>query len=328
MARPYIRRHKKRRALKHKGILKKIKHELFDLYDISLHFGREIYLRMHSLYAVILVLFTGLAVVMPVYGTFEEHQLLLSATSFISTIILVFFLTGRRERVIEIRDAIFQENASYINAHILSKEFTDKKFNSAKLIDDYLVKNMTLELEEYKKSNKEFYKFYDSFRKVEVKTPKQRILYEKVIEELKAAEHSRDRIINLLQEYMSPWQWTISLTLVILMIISLFILRGETLISKVSVGLLSSAVVLLVFMIKNLDDLHWAGEIYTIEPYAEVFDIIGKKRYYVDYEINLRKIKPPTGEYRLGITERDKYNRPILKKIIIVKNPKKKSRTF
>ncbi len=314
--------HKARHKRKRRSLIGWIKHELFELYDISLHFGREIYMRMHSLYMIILVLCLLLAIFLPLYGTFEEHQLILNATAFISAIILVFFLTGRRERVIAIRDSIFQENASYVNTFMLSKEFKDKKFNSAKLIDDYLVQNMTIELEEYTGSNKQFYKLYDSLRRVKLRTPKQRILYEKAIEEMKAAEHSRDRIINLIHEHMSPWQWTICLTLSILMVVCLFVLRGETLIAKVTMGLLSSAVILLVFMIKNLDDLHWAGEIYTIEPYAEVFDIIGKKRYYVDYEVSSRKVIPPDGIYRLGITERDDQGRPVLKEIKLVKKKK------
>jgi len=76
-----------------------------------------------------------------------------------------------------------------------------------------------------------------------------------MLQQENAAEHRRDRLAEIMQDYLAPWQWVLMGAAAILQINLLFLMRGDTLISKAIAGGLASLAVMSMFMVKKLDDL-------------------------------------------------------------------------
>ncbi len=95
-------------------------------------------------------------------------------------------------------------------------------------------------------------------------------------------QHSeaRENLVMFGKDKLSWGEWLTILFLGALLLASLFYIKDSSLISIIFTGAITSAVLLLFIVLRDLNNLNFGENAVSIEPYERVLDAIGKPRYY------------------------------------------------
>ncbi|MBS3078949.1 hypothetical protein J4218_02405 [Candidatus Pacearchaeota archaeon] len=225
--------------------------------------------------------------------------LMISAVTFLFGFITNINFSMLLKKVHSLRDALAQETASLVSVYLLSKHL-GKEFHEkiAKLVDGYTIYT----LRDYKKyeSGREFvYGMYDDLSLMEMDSEYKRSIASRLLSELTSFEKVREEL-----EYLTSNRMEISLKLVnyllgTILIILLFLNRGDMFTNALFV-ILSTTIIFLFLIVEDYDELKIEDYATNISNSEQIFDLIGKERYYPQ-EI-LSKIKLEKGrKYRIGI---------------------------
>jgi len=82
------------------------------------------------------------------------------------------------------------------------------------------------------------------------------------------------------KDKLSWGEWLVSLLLGVLLLASLFYIKDGSLVSIIFTGAITSAILILFLVLRDLNNLNFGEQAVSIEPYERVLDAIGKPRYY------------------------------------------------
>jgi len=247
-----------------------------------------------------------LAFVLPGLGDSQTVQTILTVLGILFGIIVGFYITALYSRFERIRENVAIEVSSWARIYSFSKILGNyprnkKWFNElVELIDAYLIKWIDQEWETYQETDPEFLKVNDHFLKLkEIKTIKESEAYANVLATLNGLSEAREKLIMLGKSKLKALEWSTVIILAFTLIFSLFFLKTPEVTSIVFTGLLSSVVVILLFVLRDLNDITSGEDMISFEPYEEVFDTIGKSRYYTKAAIKRGAVQPREGiKYR------------------------------
>ncbi|KKR89577.1 MAG: hypothetical protein UU36_C0023G0001, partial [Candidatus Uhrbacteria bacterium GW2011_GWE2_41_1153] len=221
-----------------------------------------------------------------------------------------------------IRSLVAQEDALLLCIYKTSQFFGiafSKKI--ASLIDRYYIEayDAPLSPDVYLRNAPIYLSMWDEIRKL--KKQKSDALLETYMGQLQDLEISRNTSSVVARENMGFGHWTILIILVFIILISLSILRTEELTSTMISILFSSSLILILLIMRDLQNLMLGGKQIVEESGQEVLAFVGKKQYYNKYLVKQGISSIPKGinEYRLGLHKPGAEK----KEIIIVKTKKK-----
>lgn len=252
---------------------------------------------------VALVVFITIAFVVPGHGPSDSVELVLTISTFLFAILVGFFITRLNNRYDSLIDLVAEEDALwlslYYTAGTMSKKL-QKKF--ATIIDRYYVIAYDFEIGKYYKQSA--YLLKDCYTVLardggghEGST------FATIIGFLLTIEVKRNKTATVSHERLTIGQFTVLIALALIIVYSIFFLRTPDVYLQIISVVFSTVVVLLILIMRDLQNLRLSGKLTVDESGQEVLEAIGKLRYYnKKFLTNGANVVPSTvKKYRLGL---------------------------
>ena len=239
----------------------------------------------HLLVFLILISFGG-AYFFPGVGESKIIETSMTFVGLLFGIILGFFITDLYTRYQGIRGNAAIDSSClttfYGFAKILGQNRKNKKWLAKQrdLINNYIHKFMPLPWERYEHTEPEFSAILDSLKEIKYDTDKENETYSNLLAVVSQHSDARERLVMYGKDDLSWAEWLVILLLGGLLLFSLFYVKDETTVSIIFTGTLSSAILILLFFVRDLNNLNFGENAVSISPYERVLDAIGKPRYY------------------------------------------------
>lgn len=249
------------------------------------------------------IIFSLASFLVPQFEKREGVEVILSISTFLFAIIAGFFISRLNSRYDGMRNIVSQEDA-YLLAFFKTSELFGESFKKhvRELIDQYYIINYDHALSQYayKETAPYYFQMWEALRKIKNREPQS--AYQVLVNQLTEVEKLRNSAATLAVERMSAGQWIILVALAIIILISLFAFQSSSFYSHLVTVLLSSSLVLILLIIRDLQNLMFTGKGLLEESGEEVLEYIGKPRYYNEYfvKIGVSKIPQHLTTYRLG----------------------------
>jgi len=237
----------------------------------------------HLLFVAIFVSFLA-AYLFPGIGDDTRVQSSITFIGILFGIIVGFFIADLYSRYQGIR-----ENASidssclstfYYMATILGQKNKKWLGNVETRIHKYIKKFMPLPWEKYSETEKEFGAIGDSLRELKYTTDKENETYANILAVYSQHSDAREKLVMYGKDKLSWGEWLVSLFLGFLLLASLFYVKDTSLVSTIFTGAITSAILILFIVMRDLNNLNFGESAVSIEPYERVLDAIGKPRYF------------------------------------------------
>ncbi|MCK5449905.1 hypothetical protein KAI32_03495 [Candidatus Pacearchaeota archaeon] len=170
----------------------------------------------------------------------------------------------------------------YFFATILTKETKNEKWlgDVKKRIHNYIIKFMPLPWERYSETEKEFSDLGKSLQELKYSGEKANETYSNILNVYNQHSEARENLVMFGKDKLSWGEWLITFFLGGLLLASLFYVKDSSLVSVLFTGAITSAIVILFIVLRDLNNLNFGENEVSIEPYERVLDAIGKQRYY------------------------------------------------
>ena len=201
-------------------------------------------------------------------------------------IIVGFFIADLYQRYQGIRDNAGTDSSClstfYFFATILSKETKNKKWLSIveKRIEKYIHKFMPLPWDRYSETETEFVDLGKSLKELKYSGDKANETYSNILRVYNQHSEARENLVMFGKDKLSWGEWLITFLLGGLLLASLFYIKDTSLTSILFTGAITSAVLILFIVLRDLNNLNFGENAVSIEPYERVLDAIGKPRYF------------------------------------------------
>lgn len=250
---------------------------------------RSIYLNL----LIALIIFFLIAYFVPGRGKDEFITLLLSITSFMFAIFLAFSTANRHSRLTSIRERLRNGDALILSIYNLSKIFGKKISDKCrKIIDDDLIIQIDYELVDYDKSTSKFLELYTFISKIKAKVKSQSFAKDHMLYNIDDYMKNRKEITYRVRDKMYSFEWISLITLCGIILFCLFYVNNGSIISIITIPLLSTCLVLLLFVLKELNNLSWQEKEWVWFPLADLFKELGLLPYFPEDIFLSGMIKP------------------------------------
>ena len=252
-----------------------------------------------------LIIFIITAVLFKGTGNLKDVELFLTVSTFLFAILVGFFTSRLNSRYEKMRELIGSEDALWLSLYktsqLYGKEFSDKIRN---LIDKYYIVSFDfygLDEDCYKHSMKYFLGVYDEL--IKMKKHRDEEAFGKMLDRLSSIEDKRNNYSILSLEKITKGQWTVLISLATIIIVNLFYIEITGMYSQAIVVLLSTILILVLLIIRDLQNQRMAGKLLLSESGQKIFETIGRLRYYNEHHIRNGSLKIPKDikTYRLGL---------------------------
>jgi len=252
--------------------------------------------RARFLLAVLIVVSYAASFLFPGVG---ENPAIRNSITFIGIlfgVIVGFFITDLYTRYQGIRSNAAADSSALTTywtfASIMGKNKKNKKWLETvrEAINNYVIKFMPLSWDRYSETEKEFAALTDTLKTVEYDTNKENETYSNMLAVVNGHSDARERLVMFGRDKLSLGEWLVVLFLGFLLLGSMFYVKDSTLVSNIFTGSISSAILILLFVLKDLNNLNFGENAISVEPYERVFDAIQKPRYFKKEKSAIKKI--------------------------------------
>ncbi len=251
------------------------------------------------------ILFILASVLIPGKGPSNQVELFLTLSTFLFAIFSGFFIARLNSRYEKMRDLVANEDAYFLSFYNSSIFFGEKfKKNIGALIDKYYLIALDSELGSYYKANakclEEMYSELDKIKKL--KNNNSDNVFDGMVTLLCSIETVRNNSSVLTTDKLTKGHWVVLISLATITIYGMFYLKTPEFYSQLMTILLSTILVLVLFIIRDLQNFRLTGQIILEESAEEVLESIGKTRYYHEKYLKEGTVRIPdfVKQYRLG----------------------------
>jgi hypothetical protein len=246
------------------------------------------------------IIFTLMAIFIPGRGMDEFVLALLSVSSFLFGIFMAFSISDRHSRQKEMRSTLKEGDAYVVNLYKIAKAYDEKTRKKVQqLIDDWVTSTFDYYLSNYHKTFPKFFKLYDYIINLKPQTKKQQTLYEEMVTILQEQVKENKKVRYLVHDRITKAEWISILTLAGIIIFGLFFINTNVFFSIVLVVLLSTTLITIILVLRDLDSLYWKEQKWIWDPMIDTFHEIDRLPYFPQEDIDLKRIKVPKGlKYR------------------------------
>ena len=231
----------------------------------------------------VFVFFLGVYFLFPQVGTDLDVATIMTIGTFLFAILAGFFISRLSQRYDNIRNEMAVEDAYWVAMYrtstLLGKKFSDQV---ADIIDRYYVILYDHDIGvTYQASEQEVNNMYLALNKLEEKnnTVAQTATTE-IIDMLEAVEIGRNKVAALVEERLSKGHWLVLVILMIIILASMLNMDRSSFFMQASAVLLSTSLAIVLLIIRDLQNLRFGGKILMEESGEQVFESVGRLRYY------------------------------------------------
>ncbi len=238
----------------------------------------------------------------------EGVNAILGMVGLLFAILVGFFITDLWSRFQRIRDGVAVEVSGlqtyYLFVQVLGKFPRHKEWarRQQDIIDKYVREFFYVEWSDYGKIDPHFNEIIKSLGDIKkLETNKEVETYTNLLPLLNEVTTAREKLFMYGKDKLSKMEWMVVLFLAVIIIFSIFIIRTPDLPSLFLSGTLISTVIILLLIMRDLNDLSFGEEMVSFEPYETILDVIGKPRFYLKKDIKSGRATPPKNiKYRIG----------------------------
>jgi hypothetical protein len=205
----------------------------------------------------------------------------------------------------KIREVVSEEDSIMLSIFRTSQFFGKAFVNKVReLIDTYYITALDYDLGNYHKQTESVIKtIYSELNKLKMKGIKSQLAVDEMLDLLSSVEEKRNESSVMATEKLKIGQWAVLDILAGIIVFTVFYTKLPEFYSIVTTVLLSTILVLVILILRDLQNLRLGGEILLVESAEQVFEFMGNMRYYpkkfldegtIDIPDNVRK-------YRLGL---------------------------
>lgn len=270
------------------------------------------------------IVFTILAIFIPGKGTNEFVISLLSVSSFLFGIFAAFSISNRHSRFDELKKAFKVGDASMLSVYRLSRVFGKNiQIKVQKLIDKWYSSTFDYLLKDYHMSWRESEELIDYVLNLHPKDDRQKVVYQELISSLEESVKNNKEIDYLIKDRIAKFEWGVLSTLGVIILFCLFYINTNNYFSISVIVLLSTSLVTILLLLKDLNDLYWKEELWVWIPEIEFYEELGLPPYFPSPAIENKRIKTKLikrlKEYRVAYYP-NPYPSMKGKKIKLIKN--------
>lgn len=253
--------------------------------------------------SIALVIFILMSIALPrMEGNAEEAERILTVSTFLFAILIGFYITRLNARYDAVASLIGKEDALWLSAYrMLGLVGVKEQKKVANAIDAYYLTVFDYEPgSAYKQSIKEFEEVYKEVNQIKKKMTDDQL--SDIMSILTNIEETRNLSSQTAREHLRLDQWIVVSVLGFIIVTCLFYLKGSGFFSPAVTVMLSTILTLIVFLMRDLEQFRISGELVAEESGEEVFECMGKPRYYSVKYLYSDPLKEGYSCYRLGIT--------------------------
>lgn len=252
-----------------------------------------------------LLLLLALFFAAPVLQTGLEVGMIIVICVLFFAALAIFFMIRLSKRYDNMRNEMAKEDAYWVTifrtSTLLGQRFTDKMTD---IIDRYYMAVYDGEIgATYQQSEEEVLNAYRAINEASVREDhvSQTALSE-LVTMLEKVEVGRNKISVLADERLSRGHWLVMYILAVLIIVGLYVIDRSNFFMQVSAVLISIALIIVLLIMRDLQDFNFGGKILMEESGEQVFESIGKLRYYNVAFLKEKTVIVPKRikRYRLG----------------------------
>lgn len=227
-----------------------------------------------------------------------DLNLMISIVSFLFGFLITITFSMLLAKTASLKEALAIETGRLVSLFLLSKKLGKEFHEKIKEKIDYYTMLTLKEYTNYEASRKLMYEMYEDIDNAEQRTKPQEQAMNSFLYILGEFEPLREKLEYLTSRRI---EWSLKLAnymLGIILIVLLFLNRGDTFTNSLFI-ILSTIIVFIFLIIEDYDNLRIGDYTYNISNSEQIFDLIGKPRYYPS-EI-LSRVKLEKGKtYRIG----------------------------
>ncbi len=255
-----------------------------------------------NIFLVSVAIFIGLIFIVP--NSFINKDLgntILTIVAFLFGIIAGFYIVVTTTDYNSLKSILAAETAGWISLHqnvlIYDKQSANKL---SLLIDEYIRDAFDFELIDYARSTEVQFEAIKIFVRELPWKENMSSVHQNIRNNMDVIITARQQLTVLGTRTLSTFQWNILWALAILLILSLYGLRTGELFFDIVTVVISSATVLIILLIRDLDLYIWNEKTFGFDISQNVFKSIGKLPYYPAESLEEGRIYTLEKEYRLG----------------------------
>jgi len=231
-----------------------------------------------------------------------DIELMISIVTFLFGFLISISFSMILSRVSVLKESLAIETGRFISLFLLSKNL-GKKFEEkiAERIDRYTILTMR-NYSDYSVGREEFYGIYEDIKDMELKTEMQKQISSSFFYVLGELESVREKLEYLTNGKLLPAMKVSNYALGFILVALLFLNRGDSFTNSLFV-ILSTIILFILFIIEDYEDLRIGDYVSNISNSEQLFDIIGKERYYPKFLLKRAKLEKDKN-YRIGIYDK------------------------
>ena len=225
--------------------------------------------------------------------------IMISVVSFLFGFLITISFSMLLSRTATLREVLSIETGRLISLFLLSKHLGEKFHKSIEnKIDEYTIRTLR-EYTHYEVGREIIYNIYNDLKSAEIKNNFQGSVLNSFLYNLGELEPVRERLENITGVRLL---WSLKLSnylLGIILILLLFLNRGDSF-TNILFVILSTIVIFILLIIEDYDNLRIGAYHLNISDSEQIFDLIGRERYYPKNILKMAKLEKGK-VYRIGI---------------------------
>lgn len=256
---------------------------------------------------------------LPARTPVEHIDLVLTISTFLFAILAGFFIARLNSRYDKVISYISDEDSYWLSLYRSARVISDKFANKiGDIIDMYYIVAFTGEVGNfyYKDTTPYLEMAYNEIYKLKLPASKNAVVaFEKTIDYLTEIEKSRNQSAVYTRDRLTVGQWLVLFSLSGVIIFCMLFLELPPVFGQILTVILSTILILVLLIIRDLQNLRLGGYALSIESGQEVFECIGKLRYYPKSLVDDGSIEIPKSvkSYRLGVNVNGKMQVKLIK---------------
>lgn len=255
-----------------------------------------------NIFLVSVVIFTGLLFIVPrSFIPSELGNTILTVVAFLFGIIAGFYIVVTTTDYNSLKTILASECAGWIslydNVLVYDKQSAERL---SSLIDEYERSAFDFELIDFAKSTHTQFRAIETFMVELPYKENMSSVHQNIRSNMDTIVTARQQLTVLGTKTLSPFQWTILSALAGLFVFSLYGLRSGELFFDVVTIVISSSVVLILLLIRDLDLYIWNEQTFGWDVFQDIFKSIGQLPYYPAEAIESGRVSTLEKEYRVG----------------------------
>ncbi len=232
----------------------------------------------------ILILFAVvIALVIKGPGPNNQINALLSVASFFFGIFVAFSTANSHSRFTKIIDNLKDDEGALLFISYASRSFGSEVQNKIRmLIDSYLIAQIDYRLIDYDKSSSQLEELTEYVFSLKTEGKGQEEALSKMTDTLKEMIINRKQTEVAISQPLSKLEWGTILTLLPVIIGSIYYINTGTVLSIVTSALLTTVALLLIFVLQDIDSLNWNEGHLIWKSLSNTFIKLGLLPYFPD----------------------------------------------